>query len=122
VHVICFHESYRAKALEIVLTDLRKLTGRQLADYCLTHLAAVFTHIFKEGAGDDLKHRFWQSTRQPVQIETETFWQAKFDYLHANPCRKRLVTLPEHWRVSSASYWLHGGKGDNDVLLTGLDW
>ena len=30
--------------------------------------------------------------------ETEPFWRAKFDYLHANPVRKGLVQLPEHWR------------------------
>jgi hypothetical protein len=121
-HAICFHESYQAKALEMVLTDFRKFTGRQLADFCLTHLPASFTSVFKQRAGDDRERRFWQPTRHPVQIETQKFWQAKFDYLHANPCRKGLVALPEHWRFSSASYWLQGGKVDNDVLLTALEW
>jgi len=29
---------------------------------------------------------------------------------------------PEHWRFSSAKYWLHGGTLDNDVLLSRLEW
>jgi REP element-mobilizing transposase RayT len=122
LHVICFHESFQAKALESVLTDFRKFTGRQLAEYCTTHLPACFTSVFKQQAGDDRERRFWQPARHPVQIEAEQFWQAKLDYMHANPCRKGLVAQPEHWRFSSASYWLQGGSVENDVALTGLEW
>jgi putative transposase len=122
LHAISFHESFQAKALEIALTDFRKFTGRQLADYCMVHLPACFTSVFKQQAGEDRERRFWQPTRHPVQIETEQFWKAKFDYLHANPCRKGLVARPEHWRFSSASYWLQDGSVQNDVVLTGLEW
>jgi hypothetical protein len=65
----------------------------------------------------------WQATRHPVQIETEPFWQAKLDYLHADPCRKGLVSQPEHWRFSSASYWQGGGGAcANDVALSAIFW
>jgi REP element-mobilizing transposase RayT len=122
LHAIVFHESYQAKPLEQVLTDFRKFTGRQLADYSQAHLPRSFTEVFTQRAGDDRDRRFWQPTRHPVQIETQPFWQAKFDYLHANPCRKGLVCQPEHWRFSSAGYWLTGGATANAVVLSAVEW
>jgi hypothetical protein len=86
------------------------------------HLPRSFTEVFEQKAGDDRERRFWQLTRHPVQLETEPFWQAKFDYLHANLCRKGLVIQPESWRFSSARYWLHGGETASDVVLSPLFW
>jgi REP element-mobilizing transposase RayT len=122
MHAIFFHESFQAKALEQVLTDMRKFTGRQLADFCQQHMPRSFALVLHEGAGEDRERRFWQATRHPEQIEKEPFWQAKIDYLHANPVRKGLVTQPEHWRFSSAHYWRHGGQSTNDVILCPVYW
>jgi REP element-mobilizing transposase RayT len=122
VHAMVFHESFQARPLESVLTDFRKFTGRRLADYAGVHLPKCFSEIFRQRSGADRERRFWQPTRHPVQIETEPFWQAKLDYLHANPCRKGLVTLAEQWRFSSARYWLQGGKAENDVILSAVGW
>ena len=122
MHAIVFHESFSAKELERVLTDFRKYTGRQLLDYSLSHAPPAFTEVFRKQAGDDRERRFWEPTRHPVQIETEKFWQMKLDYLHANPCRKGLVIQPEHWRFSSAGFWMSGGAIANDVLLTPIFW
>jgi hypothetical protein len=43
-------------------------------------------------------------------------------WLHANPCRKGLVTQPENWRFSSAGHWLGGNDLSNDVILTPVFW
>jgi hypothetical protein len=45
-----------------------------------------------------------------VQLETEAFWQAKLDYLHANPCRKGFVNQPEERRFASARHWREGAR------------
>ena len=123
VHAILFHEDFRAESLEHVVTDLRKFTGRHLADFCSQHLPACFRQVLAERAGDDRERRFWQPTRHPVQLETESFWQSKVDYLHHNPVRKGLVGSAAHWRFSSASYWSLGGNIENsDVLLSKVLW
>jgi putative transposase len=109
LHGIFFHESFTAKALEQTLTDFRKFTGRQLADYSDEHLPRAFSEVLARQAGTDRERRFWQPSRHPVQLESEEFWQTKLDYLHNNPCRKGLVRQAEHWRFSSAAYWLAGG-------------
>jgi putative transposase len=136
LHAILFHADFQAKArrarrgspdpaakaLEQVVTDFRKFTGRRLADFCAQHMPACFQSVLVERAGGDRERRLWQPTRHPVQIETEYFWQAKIDYLHQNPVRKGLVREAAHWRFSSASYWASGGKTDNDVLLSAIVW
>jgi len=121
-HAIVFHESLDAYQLETVLTDFRKFTGRQLCEHCEQHTPANFSTTLRDSAGKDRRRRFWQPSRHPVQIETEPFWKTKFDYLHLNPCRKGLVTRPEFWRFSSASFWLSEEKSRNDVQLSVLHW
>ncbi len=122
LHAIIFHQSFDAKELEGVVTDFRKFTGRQLCDFCAQHMPTCFSEAFRKAAGDDRERRFWQPSRHPEQIETESFWQTKFDYLHENPCRKGLVVRAGDWRFSSASYWLFDGKTENDVILSALQW
>jgi putative transposase len=121
-HAIMFHETLEAQHLERVVTDFRKFTGRQLCDFCQAHLPHCFTEAFRNAAGEDRERRFWQPSRHPELIETESFWQGKYDYLHKNPCRKGLVVRAGEWRFSSASYWLSEGKMKNAVLLTSLQW
>jgi REP element-mobilizing transposase RayT len=120
LHAIVFHETFTAAALESVLTDFRKFTGRQLADYCVAHCPPSFAAVLREKSGSDRERRLWQPTQHPVQIETEPFWKVKFDYLHDNPRRKGLVLQPDHWRFSSARFW--EGRPDNDVILTAVEW
>jgi putative transposase len=122
LHAIVFHESFDARSLENVMTDFRKFTGRRLCDFCSEQMPACFSDAFRRAAGADRERRFWQASRHPVQIENERFWQVKLDYLHENPCRKGLVARADHWRYSSASYWLSGGRIASDVPLTALVW
>ena len=70
----------------------------------------------------DREHRFWQPTRHPEQLEGESFWRVKFDYLHENPCRKGLVRRAEHWRFSSAAAWLSEDRSDAEVILSAIEW
>jgi REP element-mobilizing transposase RayT len=122
IHAIFFHETFEAKALEATLQDLRKFTGKQLADYCAEHMPACFAETLRQAAGGDRQRRFWQPTRHPEQVETEEFWRAKLDYLHDNPCRKGLVSRADHWRFSSASYWLSDGRAGQEVVLSAIEW
>jgi len=122
IHAIVFDKRFDTKLLEDTITDFRKFTGRKLCDYCQQHMPACFAETFRHAAGDDRQRRFWQPSRHPVQIESESFWQIKFNYLHENPCRKGLVVRASEWRFSSASYWLSEPRPENDVILSHLVW
>jgi REP element-mobilizing transposase RayT len=122
IHAIVFGRTFDPAALERTLIDFRKFTGRRLADFCTEHMPRSFTEVMAGASGGDRAHRFWQGTFHPVQIESEAFWDQKRDYLHDNPCRKGLVVRADHWRFSSAAYWVSDGQAASDVLLSAMDW
>ena len=53
LHAILFHADFQAKALEQVVTDFRKFTGRQLVDFCAQHMPASFQNVLVERTGSD---------------------------------------------------------------------
>jgi REP element-mobilizing transposase RayT len=122
LHAIVFDKTYDSRHLESTLTDFRKFTGRSLSDYCVKHTPRCFTQALREAAGTDRERRFWQSSRHPEAVETERFWQQKFDYLHENPCRKGLVLRAAEWRFSSATYYVTDGAHPVDVPISAIDW
>jgi hypothetical protein len=65
---------------------------------------------------------FWQPSRHPEAVQGEHFWQQKLDNLHDNPRRKGLVHRPDHWRFSSAAWYLSDGAQAVDVPLTAITW
>jgi REP element-mobilizing transposase RayT len=122
LHLIVFDDSFAAKRLEATLADFRKYTGRQMCDYCEAHLPGCFPKTLREQAVADRQRRFWQPSRHPEAVQNEAFWQQKVDYIHNNPCRSGLVLAAEHWRFSSARWYLSDGKVAVDVPLTPIVW
>mgnify|MGYP001048680429 CR=1 FL=1 len=121
-HGIFFDAAFDSNRLIRSLADFRKFTGRQLSDYCGRHMPRCFTETLREAAIADRQRRFWQPSRHPEAIESEWFWRQKLDYLHENPCRKGLVLQADHWRFSSAAYWLSEGERPSEVVLSAIEW
>ena len=119
-HGIFYHASFAADELKNILHEFRKFTGHKLADLCDRSFPSSFRDTLRDHAGADRERRFWQATQHPERIETEPFWQTKFDYLHANPVRKGLVRQASHWRFSSAAYWQSECKAPTDVILSSV--
>lgn len=122
LHLIAFDGDFDSERLLRTLADLRKFTGRQLSDYCQAHLPGCFPKTLREQATADRQRRLWQPSRHPEAIQNEAFWQQKVDYIHDNPCRSGLVRVPDHWRFSSAAWYLSEGKALADVPLTPITW
>ena len=120
LHAILFDADFNAERLKQTLNDFRKFTGRQLADYCTQQYPPFYTEVLRKYAGKDRQRRFWQPTQHPVGIFTPDFLQPKVDYIHCNPCRLGLVRQPEHWRFSSATFWLTHNATDTDVNLSDI--
>ena len=58
--------------------------------------------------------RFWQSgPGYDRNINTEEELYEKFHYIHNNPVKRELVSTPEEWAWSSASWY----NGKRDVML-----
>ena len=122
LHAIVFDKDFDPQRLRGSLADFRKFTGRSLSDFCTQYLPTCFAGVLREASTADRSRRFWQPSRHPEAIMTETFWQQKLDYLHSNPCRKGLVRMADHWRFSSAAYYLSEGRLKCDVPISVLNW
>jgi len=122
MHAIVFDQEFDNDRLLATLKDFRKFTGRALTDYCSERRSPVFRETLTRAATQDRKRRFWQPSRHAEAILSANFWEQKLDYIHDNPCRKGLVFRPEHWRFSSAAFYLSDGEATFDVGIDPLDW
>ena len=120
LHAIVFDKEFDNKSLKQTLDDMRKFTGRQLADHCGQKSLQAFSETFRARAGKDRERRFWQPTQHPVGLFTEKVFVQKVNYIHWNPCRKGLVRKPVDWRFSSAGFWMK--DLESDVKLCGIGW
>jgi REP element-mobilizing transposase RayT len=122
LHAIVFDKEFNSERLAATLTDFRKFTGRSLSDFCERHTPPCFAATLRTSATADRERRFWQPSRHPEAVMTERFWRQKLDYLHENPCRKGLVIRANHWRFSSAAYYISDGREPCDVRISAIDW
>jgi hypothetical protein len=61
---------------------------------------------------NDRSRQVWLPVWHAEGLASEAFLNQKVDYIHQNPVRKGYVCVPEHWRYSSAKYWLDGEEGE----------
>jgi len=122
IHLIVMDADFDLQRLRQTVTDMRKFTGRRLADYCEQNASPAFRYVIQGTQRTDRKRQFWQQSRHPEAIYTRKFWKTKVDYIRDNPRRKGLVRDPTAWRFSSAAYWLLDPPGESDVVLTAVEW
>jgi len=122
LHLIVFDAEFNNERLAQTMTDFRKFTGRELSDWCERQGPPCFSQTLRDQATADRERRLWQPSRHPEAIMNERFWQQKADYLHDNPRRKGLVRSPDHWRFSSARWYVTEGAELADVPLTAIAW
>ena len=56
-------------------------------------------------------HGVFETSFDWKECRTEKFIQQKLDYIHLNPCKAKLVELPEQYEHSSAKYYYTGEQG-----------
>ncbi len=116
LHVILFDAKFDDDRLEQTLVNFRKFTGRKLADYIENNLPDSLAVVIRNTELADRERQLWQPGWHAEGLMSEKFWKQKMDYIHENPVRKGYVRLPEHWRYSSAGYWVNGEEGDIPVV------
>ena len=113
LHITVSDADFDVQRLRQTLSDIRKYTGRQLADYCEQKKPAAFGQALYGTPRTDRARQFWQQNRHPEAILSQAFWQTKVGYLHDNPRRKGLVRDVTHWRFSSMEF--HVSRKARDV-------
>ncbi len=112
VHAVLFDSNLDERALHQTITDLRKFTGRQIADCIKNRFSPSISRILNQQGLGDRSRRFWSSGWHAEGLFSENVLRQKVDYIHMNPCRKGFVRDPQDWRWSSAAYWSDGKSVD----------
>jgi len=99
---------------EDVQRDFLKYTAQKIkAD--LRKYDPDFLEDFRVNA-KDRKYQFWERNPLSVELRTHAVFLQKLEYIHQNPVRAGLCSLPEEYKYSSAGLYLTGV--DNWGFLT----
>ena len=58
--------------------------------------------MIKKGSKIYSTNQVWQEGFHPKLITSEKMLLQKIEYIHNNPVKRGIVSLPEHWMFSSA--------------------
>jgi len=104
------------------LTNLMKSFKSYTAKEIIKHLKRDYNNsvlnLFKTqklSHKTESQYQIWQESFHPEQICGINMMQQKLDYIHLNPVRGGFVSSPEHWRYSSAAYYVLGQKVDLEI-------
>jgi hypothetical protein len=110
-------------ALSDVMRDFKRLTSGKIIEtireepqsrreWMLEYFSKACEHVKKEQ-----KYKVWQNGHAE-HIYSNKFIRQKLDYIHNNPVKDRIVTLPEDYYYSSAGNY---ASLDNDLKVILLD-
>ena len=105
------HFIAQAPDLRRCVSSFKSFTARQIIDYLLAqHATRLLERLrfSKRAHKVDRNYQFWQEGVHAELIFSETMMREKLTYIHANPVKRGYVSLPEHWRYSSASFYEQG--------------
>lgn len=118
-HVHAIVSANDGKDLSDILRDSRKFTSREIVNQLKEDGCMFFDWILRDAARKDGRpegsYKVWQAGFHPETLETEKFVLQKLEYMHNNPLRKGLIEKQEHWRYSSAGFYLNGSVGPLDI-------
>ena len=99
-------KSYTAKEIVRCLKEWRAFT-----------LLKQFS-FYKAQSKTDRNYQIWQEGSHPQEIQSWDMLRQKLEYIHNNPVKRGYVSLPEHWRYSSARNY----AGEDGLIDVFMDW
>jgi putative transposase len=104
-----------ADDLHALMRDFKRFTSRTIHERLLADGRHTVLAWLEQAAQRARRQRgefsFWEDGFHPQAICTAAVFEQKLRYLHENPLRKGLVSAPDDWRYSSAS-WYAGRRED----------
>ena len=74
--------------------------------------------FFKKRAKVDREYQVWQEGAHPEEIQSWDMLRQKLTYIHENPVKRGYVSVPSHWRYSSAGDY----EGQEGIIEIYKDW
>ncbi|MDF1520120.1 MAG: hypothetical protein RQ728_07230 [Brevefilum sp.] len=117
LHLVVFDAKFDNARLQKTLAKFRKFTGHKLADYVDNNLATSISSVIRNNSMKDRSRVVWIPGWHAEGLASEAFVNQKVEYIHQNPVSKGYVQVPEHWRFSSAGFWINGEAGDIPISM-----
>ena len=108
-----FHAIVAAQELSRVMAAVKRHTARRIVEEAEARGRGWLLDQFARQRARhkvESQHQIWQEGFHPQELSTDEAMLQKIDYVHHNPVARGLVSLPEHWRYSSAHEWLAGSR------------
>ena len=123
VHLLC--KATEGFILSDVMRDFKKFTSKKIIqsindepesrrEWLLPYFAKACEHLKREH-----QYKVWQDGYHAEIVETNWFIKQKVDYIHNNPVKDKIVSLPEDYYFSSARNYA-GLDNDLEVILLDL--
>ena len=97
-----------------VQRDFLKYTAQRIKHDLQKNNAGIMVHF--ETETNDRIYQFWKRRALSIELRTDKVYQQKLDYIHWNPVKAGICTLPEEYKYSSALFYYTGV--DNWGFLT----
>ena len=123
IHLLC--KSTGGFVLSDVMRDFKKFTSKEIIktiveqpesrrEWMLAYFEKSCEHLKRSQ-----KYKVWQDGYHAEIVETNWFIKQKINYIHNNPLKDKIVTLPEDYYFSSARNYA-GLDNDLEVILLDL--
>jgi REP element-mobilizing transposase RayT len=123
IHIFC--KATNGFILSDVLRDFKKFTSKKIIqtiidepesrrEWMLEYFQKACHHLKREQ-----HYKVWQDGYHAEHIYSNLFIKQKIDYIHNNPVKDKIVTLPEDYYFSSARNYA-GLDNDLEVILLDL--
>jgi len=123
IHLLC--KATNGFILSDIMRDFKKYTSKKIIDavinepesrrgWLLDYFKKSCSHLKRKQ-----QYKVWQNGYHAEIAETNWFIKQKVNYIHRNPVKEKIVTLPEDYYFSSARNYA-GLENDLDVILLDL--
>ncbi|WP_264559109.1 REP-associated tyrosine transposase [Flavobacterium sp. N2270] len=122
IHLLC--KATNGIILSDIIRDFKKFTSKKIIqtiieepesrrEWLLEYFQKSCEHLKR-----NQQYKVWQDGYHAENIYSNTFIQQKINYIHNNPVKEKIVTLPEDYYFSSARNY---ASLDNELKITTLD-
>jgi REP element-mobilizing transposase RayT len=106
------------------LREIKGATAKQILDWAkkrsYTKLLARLRHDKQQKRRKGSRYSVWQRNSYATAILNPAMARTRLNYIHENPCRQKLVTMPEDFPWSSAMNYSGKSKAPFQVDLLEL--
>ncbi|MEO8666858.1 MAG: transposase [Ignavibacteria bacterium] len=106
-----FHLICKGRQLEKAIQSLKSYTAKLIIKELKKDKSnSVLEKLrnYKPSYKNESQYQVWQEGYHPQEMVNKYILMQKIEYIHFNPLRKGYVEKAEHWKYSSAGFYLDG--------------